>query len=187
MWLIKHLLCWLIHVTDLHSAMGVWSAARACVLLLPGAVAVAASCGTTDRGMKGDVHYGQLVKTWLDSWIQSERRLPWKSRVLGRAQFEICSASHSGNEQCNPSPSRLTNHISVSDIGGPIAVPFYWSDTASLIYWLAEAGLDTSPLVFFWLVVVLSNCVQWYFQMYAGGRPSSWAFFYYSLPDPTAF
>ena len=39
------------------------------------------------------------------------------------------------------------------------------------------AGLDTSPLIFFWLVVVLSNCVQWNFQMHAWFHPTSWAIF----------
>ena len=34
-----------------------------------------------------------------------------------------------------------------------------------------------SPLVFFWLVIVLPNCVQWYFQMHGWFRPLSWALF----------
>ena len=42
---------------------------------------------------------------------------------------------------------------------------------------ISSASLDTSPLVFFWLVVVLSNCVQRYFQMHAWFRPSSWTIF----------
>ena len=41
----------------------------------------------------------------------------------------------------------------------------------------SSAGLDTSPLVLFRLVLVLSNCVHWYFQMHALFHPSSWAIF----------
>ena len=50
-----------------------------------------------------------------------------------------CSASHSGNEQKTPRfPKRRTlpNHIVVSAIGGPKALLFYWSYTASPVSWL---------------------------------------------------
>ena len=49
-----------IHVTNLRSAMGVGSAARAGVVLLPGAVAVAASCVTTDRGGESGCALGSI-------------------------------------------------------------------------------------------------------------------------------
>ena len=70
--------------------------------------------------------------------------------------------------------------------GNPRAVGGYWcfgcpqspSVSDSLCEWVrhgqwglsngqSSAGLDTSPLVFFWLVVVLSNCVQWYFAYFS--------------------
>ena len=70
----------------------------------------------------------------------------------------ICSVSQSGNEKkkccCFTDQIRQESYLLVS-----------------------SAGLDTSRLVFFWLVVVLSNCVQWYLQMHAWCCLSSWAIF----------
>ena len=78
-------------------------------------------------------------------------RLPWKSRVLVRAQFEFAQRVTLGMSNIipprYPSPSTLTNHIGVSDIGGPKVLLLNQSNTAYLL--VSSTGLDTSPLVFF--------------------------------------
>ena len=90
----------------------------------------------------------------------------------------ICSASHSGNERYThsmiPWPRKLTNHIGVSDIGQKRFTDQIRQESYLLV---SSAGLETSPLVFSWLGVVLSNCVQWYFQMHALCDRLSWAIF----------
>ena len=80
--------------------------------------------------------------------------MPWKSRVLARALFEFAQQVTLGTSnlfppQC-PCPSTLTNHIGVSDTGGPKALLFYRSYTASHIYWSA-------PLV--WIGHPLGPCI----------------------------
>ena len=81
----------------------------------------------------------------------------------------ICSASHSGNEQYNPSPMPLSQHINQSNrciwyrrVKSVAVLPIGYGKSYLLV---SSVGLDTSALVFFWLVIVLSNC------------PSSWAIF----------
>ena len=93
----------------------------------------------------------------------------------------ICSASNSGNEQYTHSLIPLAQNINQSHRciwyrrAKSVAVLPIGYDKSYLL--VSSAGLDTSPLVFFWLVVVLSNCVQWYFQKDAWCRPSSWDIF----------
>ena len=64
-------------------------------------------------------------------------KVPWKSRVLARAQFEF--TQQVTLKTCNiltprcPWPRTLTNHIGVSDVGGPKALLFYRPDTARVL------------------------------------------------------
>ena len=63
--------------------------------------------------------------------------IPWKSRVLARAQFEFAQWVTLGTSNILtprfPWPRTLTNHIGVSDIGGPKALLFYRPDTARVL------------------------------------------------------
>ena len=89
----------------------------------------------------------------------------------------ICLASHSGNKQYTHSPIAQTQNINQTHrciwyrrAKSVAVLPIVYSKTYLLV-----SGLDMSPLVFFRLVKVLSNCVHRYFQMHAWFCPSSWA------------
>ena len=74
--------------------------------------------------------------------IDSGQSVPWKSRVLTRAQFEFGQRVTLGmNNILTPQfpwPRTLANHIGVSDIGGAKSVAVLLTVYGkSLIYWLA--------------------------------------------------
>ena len=58
--------------------------------------------------------------------------LPWKSRILARAQLKISQRITLGTSNIVtpqfPCPKTLTNYIGVFDIGGPKALLFYRTD-----------------------------------------------------------
>ena len=109
------------------------------------------------------------------------QKFPWKYRVLARAQIgfaqqDTLEKSNITPPRC-PSPSTLTkSHQCIwYRQAKSVAVLLIGYGKSYLLE--SPAGLDTLPLVFFWLVIVLSNCVRWYFQMHAWRLPSSWAIF----------
>ena len=114
-------------------------------------------------------------------YIDFTNLLPWKSRVLARVQFDFAQWVTLETSNILTPWLPKTQNINQSHqciwrrwAKSVAVLPIGYGKSYLLV---SSAGLDTSPLVFFWLVVLLSNCVQWYFQMHAWGRPSSWAIF----------
>ena len=110
--------------------------------------------------------FGLVVLSTLQGYVTLEIQSSLESTIW------ICSASHSGNEQYTHSPIPLEPNVNQSHRRRCIWYRLakkrccftdrIWQGSYLLV---SSAGLDTSPLVFLWLVVELSNCVQWYFQM----------------------
>ena len=93
------------------------------------------------------------IQIFLSRYL--EPILPWKSRVLARAQFEFAKRVTLGTSNILvyilglPWPRTLINHIDVSIQAGQKRCCFTDRIRQESYLLVSSTGLDTSPLVFF--------------------------------------